>query len=44
MPEKDLSNWTSTIDALLTSALFAFVGVSIGIGRLMAGNCSYIFN
>ena len=37
MPEKFISNWASTIDALMTSALFALVGVSIGVGKLMAG-------
>ena len=37
MPEKDPSTWTTTFDALMTSALFALVGVSIGVGKLMAG-------
>lgn len=35
MPEKDLSNLSSTLDALMTSALFAMIGVSIGVGRLL---------
>ena len=37
MPEKFVSNLASSIDALMTSVLFALVGVSIGVGKLMAG-------
>lgn len=35
MPDKDPSALASTVDALMTSALFALIGVSIGVGRLM---------
>ena len=36
MPNKDMiSNWSNTIDALMTSLLFAFIGVSIGVGKLL---------
>ena len=35
MPEKDVGTWASTLDALLTSALFAAIGISIGVGRLL---------
>lgn len=36
MPEKELTGIGGLIEALSTAALFAFVGVSIGVGKLMA--------
>lgn len=35
MPEKDPNTLKDLIEALLTSALFALVGASIGLGKLM---------